>query len=54
MTEIIKKLCSIAGMLQAFASMNGCAITEDASSLMIDAVEMLISIGDVLKEMVET
>lgn len=53
MNEILNKLSAVSGMLQAFASMNGCVITQDASDLLLDAVEMLVSIGDELKEMEE-
>ncbi len=50
MSEILKKLCQISGMLEMLACMQGGTITPEMSSLLIDACEMFeVVVNDLMK-----
>lgn len=47
----VRKLCEISGMLQTLSCMQGCTVTPEMSSLLIDACEMIDGvIGNLMKE----
>jgi hypothetical protein len=41
MSEIMRKMCQIGGMMEMLARLEGCTITPQMASLLIDACEML-------------
>lgn len=51
MSEILKKLCQISGMMEMLACLEGCTITPQTSSLLIDACEMLDGVVNDLMKM---
>ncbi len=51
MTEILKKLCQVSGMLEMLACMQGCTITYEMSSPLIATCEMFEGIVDDLLKM---
>ena len=51
MHEILKKLCEISGMLEMLSCMEGCTVTSQMTSLLVDACEMIDGvISDLMKE----
>lgn len=52
MLEIIQKLSAISGMLEMLSCMEGCTVTSQMSSLLVDAVEMLDGVEDELMKFV--
>ena len=50
MTENMKKLCGISGMLEMLSCMEGCTVTSQMTSMLVDACEM---IDDVTSELMK-
>lgn len=51
MTEILKKLCQVSGLLEMLSCMQGCTITPEMSSLLVATCEMLEGVVDELTKM---
>ena len=50
MSEIMRKMCQISGMLEMLACLEGCTITPQMTSLLIDACEMFeVVVNDLMK-----
>lgn len=50
MSEILKKLCQISGILELLSCMQGCTITPEMSSLLFASCEMF---EDVVNDLME-
>lgn len=51
MTENMKKLCEISGMLEMLSCMEGCTVTSHMTSLLVDACEMIDGVvNELMKE----